>query len=110
MKTLSSLMQEQVASGGVIIPGGRDLHMEVMDTRTGQVWMSFEAVTQQDFDSLELGDSLRGVGVAAAVMDAAAFTHSPNGEGEPVRERIIGGHRFINVAVPGEAKPLPEGA
>ncbi|MEP1470409.1 MAG: hypothetical protein ABJK20_18110 [Halieaceae bacterium] len=33
---------------------------------------------------------------------AALFRYSPDGEGEPVRERDIGGRRFINVAIPGE--------
>ncbi len=49
-----------------------------------------------------LDDSLRGVGIGAAAMDAALFRYSPDGEGEPVREREIGGRRFINVAVPGD--------
>jgi hypothetical protein len=71
--------------------------------------MSVEVVTQQDFDKLELGDNFRRVGIAAARMDAALFSHSPNGEGEPVRERMISGHRFINVAAPGESRPLPGG-
>ena len=109
METLDNLMKSQLSPGGVVIPGGREQHMEVIETQTGLVWMSVEVVTQQDFDNLELGDSLRGVGIAAAGMDAALFLHSPNAEGESVRERMIGGHRFINVAIPGEATPLPGG-
>ncbi|MFT5711421.1 MAG: hypothetical protein ACI8QT_002127 [Halioglobus sp.] len=109
METLDNLMKRQLSPGGVAIPCGRELHMEVIETQTGLVWMSVEAVTQQDFDNLELGDTLRGVGIATAGMDAALFLHSPNATGEPVRERIIGGHRFINVAIPGEATPLPGG-
>ena len=42
-------------------------------------------------------------------MDAALFQYSPNAEGEPVRERTIGGHRFINVAIPGDRSSLPGG-
>jgi hypothetical protein len=109
METLDSIMKNQLPAGGVIIPSGRNMHMEVIETQTGLVWMSVEPGTQQDFDSLELDDSLRGVGLGAAVMDAALFQHSPSAEGEPVRERMIGGHRFINVAIPGQATPLSGG-
>lgn len=102
METLDSLMQKQLPPVGVVIPGGRGMHMEVIDRQTGLVWMSVEVVTREDYENLELGDSLRGVGIAAAAMDAALFRNSPDAEGEPVRERIIAGHRFINVAIPGQ--------
>ena len=73
--------------------------------------MSVESATQQDYEELvqELDESLSPIGIGAVCMDAALFCHSPDREGEPVRERIIGGRRFINVAVPGERTPLPGG-
>jgi hypothetical protein len=111
MKSLQTLMQEQLQDGGVVIPGGRDPHMEVIEVTTGQVWMSVEPASQQEYDALleELDESLRGVGIGAAAMDAALFHYSPNGEGESVRERTIGGRRFINVAIPGDRTSLPGG-
>jgi hypothetical protein len=111
MTSLQSLMQEQLPEGGVAIPYGRNLHIEVVEKATGQVWMSVESATQQDYDALlaELDESYRGVGIGAAGMDAAQFHHSPDGESEPVRERTIGGQRYINVALPGEFTPLPGG-
>jgi len=111
MKSLQDLMQEQLPEGGVAIPGGRDPHMEVIEVATRRVWMSVEPATRQDYDALLQGldESLRGVGIGAAVMDAALFLCSPNGGGEPVRERTIGGRRFINVAVPGAQTSLPCG-
>ena len=111
METLDSLMQAQLNLGGVAIPGARDMHIEVIDTE-GLVWMSVEVVTQSDFDNLTLDDSLRpvgGVGVGVAAMDAALFKHSPSAEGKPMRERIIDGRRFINVAIPGQPAPLSDG-
>jgi hypothetical protein len=111
METLDSLMQAQLDLGGVAFPEARDMHMEVIDT-DGLVWMSIEVVTQSDFDNLTLDDSLRpvgGVGVGVAAMDAALFKHSPSTEGKPMRERIIDGHRFINVAIPGRPAPLSDG-
>ena len=104
MKTLQGMMQEQLPEGGVAIPDGRNTHVELVEVATGQVWMSVEPATKQDYDSLRAGldDSLRGVGIGTASMDAALFRHSPDGEGQPVRERRIAGRRFINVALPGE--------
>jgi hypothetical protein len=111
MKSLQTLMHEQLPEGGVAIPGGRDLHMELIEVATGRVWMSVEPATRQDYDTLLAGldESLRGVGIGAAAMDAALFRCSPNGEGEPVRERVIGGRRFIHVAIPGDRTTLPGG-
>lgn len=111
METLDSLMRAQLPPGGVAIPGARDMHIEVIDT-DGLVWMSVEVATQRDFDNLTLDDTLRpvgGLGVGVAAMDAALFKHSPNATEKPVRERIIDGHRFINVAIPGQPTPLPGG-
>jgi hypothetical protein len=104
MKSLKTLMQEQLPEGGIAVPYGRNSHMEVVEVATGRVWMSLDPAIRQDYDLLleELDDSLRGVGVGDASMDAALFRYSPDGEGEPVREREIGGRQFINVAIPGE--------
>ena len=111
MKSLQSLMQEQLPEGGIAIPDGRALHMEVIEKSTGRVWMSLEPASQQDYDILveELDESLHGMGIGAAAMDAALFLYSPGGEGEPVRQRQIAGSRFINVATPVERRSLPCG-
>ena len=68
MKSLQTLMQEQLPEGGVAIPGARDAHMEVIDITTGRVWMSVDAATQQDYEALleGLDESLRGIGIGAA--------------------------------------------
>ncbi len=111
MRSLQSLMQEQLPEGGVAVVGARDPHIEVIEIANGRVWMSLEPASQQDYAELleELDESVHGVGIGVASMDAALFQYSPNGEGEPVRERMIGGRRFINVAIPVEQTPLPGG-
>ncbi len=105
MKSLEQLMLKHLPEGGVRVPGSRDLHMEIMEAATGQVWMSLEVVTQEDFAGLELGVEYVPVGIGSANMDAALFQYSPNAKAEPVRERNISGYRFINVAQPGEMVP-----
>ena len=62
LKTLQGMMQAELPEGGVAIPDGRNTHVEVVDVATGQVWMSVEPATKQDYDSLRAGldDSLRG--------------------------------------------------
>ncbi|MBT8149350.1 MAG: hypothetical protein HKO71_01010 [Pseudomonadales bacterium] len=111
MQSLQALMQEHLPDGGVAIPGARDLHIEVIEVANGRVWMSVEPATQQDYDALlaELDESLQGIGIGAAAMDAALFRFSPDGEGEAVRERTLGGQRYINVAIPGQPSKLPGG-
>lgn len=105
MESLEQLMLKHLPVGGVSVPGSRDLHMEILEVATGQVWMSLEVVTQEEFSDLELGTEYVPVGIGSASMDAALFQYSPNAEGEPVRERSISGYRFINVAQPGEMVP-----
>lgn len=111
MKSLQTLMRERLAAGGVVIPGAREAHIEVIEIANSRVWMSVEPATRQDYEALmaELDESLRGVGIGSAAMDAALFQFSPDGAGEPVRERTIGGRRYINVAIPGERTKLPGG-
>jgi hypothetical protein len=98
MKTLTTLIQEQCAPGGIIPSGGRVKFMEVQEKTTGHNWMSFDAVTDDDFHNLDPGEDYSKFGIAYASMDAALFHHSPNAEGKPVCERVIDGRRFIHVA------------
>jgi hypothetical protein len=110
-KTLDQMMRENLQAGGYAVAGGSNLYMEVMDTATGQVWMSAAPVQLADFEALELEPSLVKVGIARASMDRAAFQYSPGTPGSPVRERVINGRLFINVAAPMEKTPptLPGG-
>ncbi|MEM7361165.1 MAG: hypothetical protein AAF431_18905 [Pseudomonadota bacterium] len=102
---LSQLMQERLPAGGVLIPERR-MHMEVMDEITANVWMSIDEVSQDQFHSFELEENWRKVGRGTGAMDQALFRHSPNAADEAVREQIINGLRFINVAQPAAPKPV----
>jgi hypothetical protein len=104
-ESLETKMHECIPDGGFAVLGGRDLFMEVMDTTSRRIWMSGAAVQLSDWEALELEAPLVKSGIGRAAMDRAAFLHSPGATDEPVRERVIGGHLFINVATP--AAPIP---
>ena len=103
--SLDTVMRDALQDGSFPVAGGRDLYMEVLDTTTGLVWMSAAPVEIADYETLEPGEPLVRVGVGLASMDRAGFQHSPGAPGEPVRQRIIEGRLFINVAAPNEQKP-----
>ena len=106
--TLDAMMQDRVPESGYLVAGGRDLYMEVMDTATGLVWMTAAPVQMADFAALALDEPLVKVGIGRAAMDRAAFQYSPGAPGAPVRERIIDGRLYINVATPLEQKPAEQ--
>jgi hypothetical protein len=99
------MISQRISDAGLIVSGGRDSFMEVMDTASRMVWMSASAVNLLDYESLEVGDPLIKSGLGRAAMDRAAFTHSPGTPDGAVRERVVGGHLFINVATP--SAPIP---
>lgn len=101
---LEAMMRAQLGERGLLVAGGRERYMEVMDGSTGLVWMSAAPVEMADFDALELEPPWVKVGIARASMDRAAFLYSPGAPKAPVGERQIGGRRFIKVAAPREQK------
>jgi len=105
LESLEELMQEAIGEGGVLVSGLRGKHMEISEPANRMVWMTRSPVEQRDFEALELDASYVKTGIGRASMDRAGFRHSPGHPDEPVREREIGGHRFINVALPLEMKP-----
>ena len=110
LKSLEELMQEALGEGGVLVSGLRGKHMEVLESANRTVWMTRSPVEQSDFEALEVDASYAKSGFGQASMDRAGFRHSPDRPEEPVREREIGGHRFINVASPFEMKPPSQAA
>ncbi len=105
LKSLKELMQEALGEGGVLVSGLRGKYMEVSESANRMVWMTRSPVEQSDFEALEVDASYTKSGIGQASMDRAGFRHSPDRAEEPVREREIGGHHFINVASPLEMKP-----
>ncbi len=107
-KELEALMQAAVGDGGVVVSGHRGQHMEIAEVADQMVWMTRSPVEKSEFEALEVDASYTKSGVGPASMDRAGFRHSPDRPDEPVREREIGGHQFINVAAPAGLKPPTE--
>jgi hypothetical protein len=110
LKSLEALMREALGEGGVLVSGVRGKHMEVAESANRMVWMTRSPVEQSDFEALDLDASYVKTGIGQSSMDRAGFRHSPGHPDEPVREREISGHHFINVALPLEMKPPTEPA
>jgi hypothetical protein len=83
--------------------------MEIMDEANANVWMTVDAVTQQQFDEFVLPQNWRKVGRATGAMDQALFCRSPNNREAFVQEKIIKGLRFIHVAQPAPASQSSSG-
>jgi hypothetical protein len=110
-RSVRELIGDNLKEGGYIVAGGRAYFMEVIDKKTGLVWMSAAPVTMDDFEALEIQAPLAKVGCALASMDCAAFQYSPAASDVPVLERVIQGRLYINVAMPMAQVPpvLPDG-
>ena len=100
MHSLEELILEAKEDGGYIVPGGRAKFFELTEAATARQWMCAAPMTDEEWANLESGEEYIPFGGSYAAMDAAIFQCSPDGEGEPVRERMIGGRKFINVAAP----------
>lgn len=111
-RSLESLMQAALPEGGFFAPVSNNHYMEVTDRSTGLVWMSSAPVTAQQYEDLEVEAPLAKTLFARGSMDAFAFFHSPGLPERPLRERVIAGLRFINVAAMGKVTPPsdPRGA
>lgn len=92
---------------GVLIEGGAGMYMEVTDTTDRMIWMCVDPVTREDYAALAVEPPLVKSGIGQASMDSALFLRSP-GDAQHVRERVIDGRRFINVATPVTVAPSPE--
>lgn len=103
--TLNEMIQASLPTTAFQVEEGRGLFMEVMDPTTKEIWMCATAVSREEFKALNPEPPFIKTGTGRASMDAAAFRHCPEGEGVPVKVKMIDGYRFIHVAVPGEMTP-----
>jgi hypothetical protein len=77
----------------------RELHMEVMNVQTGEVWLCQAPITHEDFKALRVAPPLMKSGCTSASFDAAHFLRSPGAATEgPLETCTIDGRRFAKVA------------
>jgi hypothetical protein len=90
--------------------GAQQLHGELLDPTTGNVWQSLEPISRADYEALPLEPSWLRIGVGSGAMDEHWFARSPGArEDGPMEQREIGGHRFGLCARPASAPTQPEG-
>ena len=90
--------------------GARDLHGEILDPSTGNVWQSLEPITREDYQALPLEPGWLRVGIGRGAMDEHWFTRSPGADADgPMELREIGGRRFGLCARPASAPTRPAG-
>jgi len=91
--------------------GAHELHGEVLDPTTADVWQTIEAISREDYETLPLEPGWLRVGIGLAAMDEHWFLRSPGAEADgPMEERAIGEHRFGLCARPASAPSRPEGS
>lgn len=88
----------------------RELHMEVMDPRTFDVWLHQHPVTLEDYKAFRPEPPYFKSGVGAGAMDRAWFLRSPGTPADGALEtRTIGGREFARVARPLDFRGLAKG-
>jgi hypothetical protein len=88
----------------------RELHAEVMESATLEVWQSCGSISREELAALALPDGWRKIGVGRGAMDAHCFRRSPGADEDgPVRLRQIDGREFFFCARPASAPELPAG-
>ncbi|MGI9590747.1 MAG: hypothetical protein ACR2P8_05220, partial [Myxococcota bacterium] len=91
--------------------GAQELHGEVLDPSTGNVWQSLEPLTREDYEAMPLEPGWVRVGIGRGAMDAHWFARSPGADADgPMELREIGGRRFGLCARPASAPTQPEGS
>jgi len=84
--------------------------MELKNTVSGDVWLSVDAITQADFEALEVSAPWIKYGPLRSAPDYTWITRSPFEESDGVVKTLeMSGQKFLYVAQPGQPKPLSGG-
>ncbi len=74
-------------------------HMEVMNPQSGEVWLSQEPITFEQFKALRVAPPLVKSGCTSASFDAAHFLRSPGAATDgPLERCVVDGRTFVRVA------------
>jgi hypothetical protein len=90
--------------------GAQELHGEILDPSTRNVWQSLEPMTREEYKAHAIDDGWIRAGIGAGVMDEHWFDRSPGSNGDGAMDvRQIGGRRFGLCARPLSGPELPTG-
>ncbi len=86
-------------------------HMEVIDTRNGDVWLHQSPTTLEFFKAFQPEPPFMKSGLGCSAMDVAWFLRSPGATDDgPLETRQIGGLQWSRVARPVEFRGIAPGA
>jgi hypothetical protein len=87
----------------------RNLHIEIIDTDTRQVWQALDPCTREEFQKLSVAPPFAKVGIGRGSMDRSYFSRSPDAAQDgPMLTREFDGRVFSLCARPGDMS-LPSG-
>ncbi|MDH3623586.1 MAG: hypothetical protein OES69_08225 [Myxococcales bacterium] len=90
--------------------GAQELHMEILDPSTQNVWQSLEPVTLAEYRAFPLEVGFVKIGIGRGAMDEHWFDRSPGTDiSGPMEVREFGGRAFGLCARPATAPELPFG-
>src|SRR5690349_17485377 len=92
-------LSEPAVSADNITLHPRQLHTEVMNLASGDVWLLQSPTTAEAVSAMKVSPPLIKSGTGTGAMDFAWFLRSPGAEDDgPLEICDIGGHRFARVA------------
>lgn len=87
-----------------------DLHMEILDTRTADVWLHQQPVTEDEYRAFKPEPPYVKSGLGRSGMDVAWFRRSPGADADgPLERRIVCDREFVRVARPRQFRGLQQG-
>lgn len=87
--------------------GAQELHMEILEPTSRNVWQSLEPVTRAEYDAFRLEAGFVKVGIGRGAMDEHWFDRSPGANASgPMEVRKFGGREFGLCARPASAPEL----
>ena len=87
-----------------------ELHMEILNPRTADVWLCQEPLTMEDYRAFKPEAPFIKSGIGRSAMSFAYFLRSPGAtEDGPLEQCEMGGRRFVRVARPIKFRGLAPG-
>ncbi|MGB1403611.1 MAG: hypothetical protein ACPG65_06795, partial [Porticoccaceae bacterium] len=84
---------------------------EIMQLATRNTWMSYQPISEQQYEQLRLPQGFVKSGHGIGAMDLAYFRRSPDApEDGPLQTMQVDGYLFMHVARPEKIEKAPDGS